>query len=199
MEEGYIKFKVNWEKSPALPLRFMKELNQWRAILYNLKLIGAYENDIGYGNISQRFGDSDHFIISGSGTGILETLTADHYAMVTRIEIDRNRLLCKGPVIASSESMSHGVLYQESSDINGVIHVHHKFLWQKLLHKVPTTDEGAAYGTPEMAYEIMRLIKESDLMEKKIIVMHGHVDGIFTFGNTLNEAGEILLEYFQNL
>jgi ribulose-5-phosphate 4-epimerase/fuculose-1-phosphate aldolase len=180
-------------------LRFIKQLNYWRDTLYNLKLIGAYDNDIGYGNISQRFGNTDHFIISGSGTGILERLTAQHYTLVTKIEIDNNRLHCKGPIIASSESMSHGVLYHESMAIQGVIHVHHKSLWQKLLHNVPTTNESAAYGTPEMAFEIMRLIKESDLMEKKIIVMNGHEDGIFTFGNTLNEAGEILLEYFQNL
>ena len=199
MEEGYIKFKANWEKSPALPLRFIKHLNHWRNILYELKLIGSYENSIGFGNISLRFGTSDHFIISGSGTGILETLKADHYSLVTNIDIDNNKLDCRGPIIASSESMSHGVIYRECADIQGVIHVHNKPLWEKLMHKVPTTDNKAEYGTPEMAYEIIRLIHESDLLEKKIIVMEGHDEGVFTFGKTLEEAGEILLDYYRKL
>jgi ribulose-5-phosphate 4-epimerase/fuculose-1-phosphate aldolase len=101
--------------------------------------------------------------------------------------------------MASSESMSHGVIYGESNDIHGVIHVHHKALWQKLLDKVPTTAGHAAYGTPEMAYEIIRLFRETDLMKKKILVMKGHEEGIFTFGETLQDAGKVILEYFQQL
>ena len=163
-----------------------------------MNLIGAYENGIGFGNISQRFDDTSQFIISGSGTGRLATLTPDHYSLVTDIDIDENLLHCKGPVIASSESMSHGVIYGEDKDIHGVIHVHHKALWQKLLNKVPTTDAQAAYGTPEMAYEITRLFRETDLIEKKILVMKGHEEGIFTFGESLEDAGRIILEYFQN-
>lgn len=199
MEDGYIKFRARWEKSPALPVRFFKELNKWRDLLYQRNLIGAYENGIGFGNISQRFTDSSQFLISGSGTGNLEMLTPDHYALVTDIDIDKNLLHCKGPVIASSESMSHGVVYEERRDINGVIHVHHKGLWLKLLDKVPTTGEKAAYGTPEMAYEIIRLFQESDLFEQKILVMKGHEEGIFTFGKSLEEAGKVILKYYEEL
>ena len=199
MEDGYIKFKARWDKSPALPVRFFKDLNTWRDILYQKDLIGVYENGIGYGNISQRFNDSDQFIISGSGTGKLRALTRDRYALVTDIDIDNNLLHCKGPVIASSESMSHGVIYRESKDIHGVIHVHHKELWLKLLDKVPTTSEKAEYGTPEMAYEIIRLFGETDLMERKILVMKGHEEGVFSFGDSLEEAGNILLEYFEKI
>lgn len=199
MEDGYIKFKAQWDQSPALPLRFIKELNKWRDILYQMKLIGVYSNGIGFGNISQRFNNSSHFIISGSGTGKFESLTPEHYSLVTNIDIDHNKLICTGPVIASSESMSHGVIYEECSDLRGVIHVHHKELWQKLIDKVPTTSETAEYGTPEMAYEIQRLFRETDLMEKKILVMKGHEEGIFTFGESLEEAGKIIQEYFQKL
>lgn len=197
MEDGYIKFKARWDKSPPLPLRFIKELNKWRDLLYQKNLIGVYENGIGFGNISQRFSDSSQFIISGSGTGKLESLSTDHYALVTDVDIDKNLLHCKGPVIASSESMSHGVIYGESSNIQGVIHVHHKALWLKLLDKVPTTVGSAEYGTPEMAYEIIRLFRETDLMEEKILVMKGHEEGIFTFGESLEEAGMVILKYFQ--
>ena len=195
MEEGYIKFKAKWERCPALPVRFIRELNQWRQKLYQLNLIGAYADGVGFGNISRRFGKTDQFIISGSGTGSLETLNISHYSLVTNIDVEHNRLECSGPVIASSESMSHGVIYRECPTVKGIIHVHHKSLWKKLKQKVPTTGRDAAYGTPEMAYEIIRLLKETDLTDRKIFVMEGHEEGIFTFGGSLNEAGGILLEY----
>ena len=199
MEEGYIKFKARWEKSPALPIRFINQLNHWRQVLYQMKLIGAYANGVGFGNISQRFGKSDHFIISGSGTGNLERLTADHYSLVTHFDIEHNMLECRGPVIASSESMSHGIIYRECKSVKGIIHVHHKYMWQRLVHDVPTTSKKAGYGTPEMAYEITRLFADTDLMKKRIIVMEGHEEGIFTFGDSLDEAGDILMKYYMNL
>jgi ribulose-5-phosphate 4-epimerase/fuculose-1-phosphate aldolase len=199
MEEGYIKFKAHWEISPALPFRFIKELNHWRDILYALHLIGADKDGVGFGNISQRFGRTNHFIISGSATGNLETLKPEHYSLVTDVDIDTNKLHCKGPVIASSESMSHGTLYRQSRDINGVIHVHNKPLWNKLLHEVPTTDKKAAYGTPEMAYEIIRLLSETNAVDKNIIIMEGHEEGIFTFGKNLDEAGNVLMDYYRKL
>jgi len=199
MPEGYIKFKANWEISPALPFRFIKKLNQWRNILYANKLIGADKDGIGFGNISQRFSNSDHFIISGSATGNIETLKPDHYSLVTDIDIDKNKLNCTGPIIASSESMSHGTIYRECKDIQGVIHVHNRILWEKLLHNVPSTDKKAAYGTPEMAYEIIRLFHDTDVLKKKIIIMEGHEEGIFTFGNSLDEAGNVLMDYFRQL
>jgi len=50
-----------------------------------------------------------------------------------------------------------------------------------------------------MAFEIMRLLRDTDLNEVKIFAMAGHEEGIFTFGNTLDEAGEILLAYYHQL
>ena len=154
---------------------------------------------IGFGNISQRFGETDHFIISGSATGKFESLKPDHYSLVTEIDIQNNKLKCSGPIIASSESMSHGTIYQECKDIHGVIHVHNSSLWKALLHRVPTTDKKATYGTPEMAYEIIRLLHETDALEKKIIIMEGHEEGIFTFGKNLEEAGNRLIDYYKTL
>ena len=101
---------------------------------------------------------------------------------------------CQGPVIASSESMSHAVLYQQVPEINAVFHVHHLELWKKVLHHIPTTDESAPYGSPEMAKEIIRLIKESDVLNQKVFAMAGHREGLFSFGKTLEEAGNIILK-----
>lgn len=196
MDEGYIKFEAHWKNAPPLPEKEIDELNAFRRRLYGLKLIGAYDNGVGYGNISRRYGKTGQFIISGSATGNLAELAASHYALVTRVEAAENRLWCEGRVVASSESMSHAAIYQECPGVNGVIHVHHAGLWKALLHNVPTTDKEAPYGSPEMAASIVHLIRETRLKEQKIFVMEGHEEGIFTFAHSLAEAFDVLMRYF---
>ena len=56
--------------------------------------------------------------------------------------------------------------------------------------------EGGGYP-PEMAEEVIRLFKETDVKEKKILAMAGHEEGVVSFGKNLKEAGQILLEYFE--
>ena len=199
MEEGYIKFNAVWEKAEALPVEPLKELIHWRQEMYQHDLIGAYNNGVGFGNISQRVGKSDAFYISGSATGLIEKLNASHFTIVTGFDIEKNEVECVGPIIASSESMSHAVIYQECPAIKAVIHAHHLNLWNYLLDRVPTTDEKATYGSPEMAYSIIDLLKKTQLRKEKIFVMKGHLEGIFVFGETFREASEILLSWLNKL
>ena len=194
-DEGYIKFNPEWEMAPPMPEAALQELLAWRARLYELGLIGAYDNGIGFGNISHRWGSGEQFVISGSATGLIPRLGPEHFTLVSRVDIDANRLWCQGPVIASSESMSHAVIYRECPEVRGVIHVHSLPLWEKLLHQVPTTDQRATYGSPEMALSIIHLLQTTPLREQGIFVMEGHREGIFTFGSTLDEAGAVLLGY----
>jgi L-ribulose-5-phosphate 4-epimerase len=198
MDEGYIKFETHWTKTDPLPEAASAELNSWRQRLYELGLIGAYPDGIGFGNISQRHGQEGQFLISGSATGNLPVLGPEHYALVTKVLPAENRLWCAGPLIASSESMSHAAVYQECPWVEGVIHVHHEGLWQRLLHQVPTTDRSAPYGSPEMAASIVRLLRETDLKMRRIFVMEGHREGIFAFGASLEEAFATLMEYYQS-
>lgn len=195
MDEGYIKFRADWQKGAAFPPNKLADLNQWRDRLYSLGLLGAYPDGIGFGNISQRWNDLGQFIISGSTTGNFAQLSPEHYTLVTAVELDQNLLHCCGPIIASSESMSHAAVYLECSWVNAVFHVHHRGMWEKLLHKVPTTATGVTYGTPEMAYSIIQLLRETDLPQQRIFVMEGHPEGIFSFGATLDDAGEVLLKH----
>ncbi len=209
MDEGYIKFQAQWTQAPPLPLtELLQDIIYWREVLYQQGLIGVYENGIGYGNISQRwdFGQGSpwelearagQFIISGSATGHLQMLSKEHFTLVINVDIAKNTVWCKGPIIASSESMSHAVVYQECPEIQGVMHVHHAGLWEKLLHKIPTTDASAAYGSPEMAYSIIDLLQKTDLRKQKIFVMEGHPEGIFAFGESLEAAGNTLLKLLQ--
>ncbi len=199
MDEGYIKFTADWQKSAPLPTALLQELNEYRQRVFDLGLIGAYDNGIGYGNISKRHPEyPDQFLISGSATGNFATLTEDHYALVTAVDIDANSLDCKGPIIASSESMSHAVIYQTLPDVQAIIHAHHLGMWQELMHKVPTTDASATYGSPEMAYSIIDLLKTTDLPHSKLFVMEGHEEGIFVFGRDLPQAYGVLFQAYDD-
>jgi len=191
-EEGVIKFNCQWTKSAPLTGTWINDLTVWRDKLYKAGLIGENEDGIGYGNISIRF-QQNKFIISGSGTGKLKKLTEEHYALVTDYNVDENTLCATGPIIASSESLTHAMIYEYGGDINAVIHVHHLKLWKKLLKSLPATDENIEYGTPEMAKEITRLFNEQKLSEHKLFAMGGHSGGIVCFGKSLEEAGELLL------
>jgi ribulose-5-phosphate 4-epimerase/fuculose-1-phosphate aldolase len=191
-EEGVIKFNCQWTKSAPLNSVWIHDLNFWRDKLYTSSLIGATEDGIGYGNISIRFRQNE-FIISGSGTGKLEKLNGEHYALVTGFAINENTIHSTGPIIASSESLTHAMIYDYSADIHAVIHVHHLKLWEKLLKSLPSTAENIEYGTPEMAKEIVRLFDEQKLSHHKLFAMAGHNGGIVCFGKSLEEAGELLM------
>lgn len=198
-DEGYIKFHCIWQKQPACNTNDTHALLQWRQTLYSKNLIGVYASGIGFGNVSTRAQTPDHFLITGSATGGIAFITNNHISCVTACDIANNTITCVGPIKASSESLSHAVLYEQSSEINAVIHIHHLPLWRNLLNKIPTTRAHIPYGTPEMAYEIARLYTETNLPHKKIFVMGGHEEGIMSSGSTLAEAGNILMDHLHAL
>jgi ribulose-5-phosphate 4-epimerase/fuculose-1-phosphate aldolase len=194
MDEGYIKYNCIWIKAAPMPTKELLCINTWRQRLFALGLIGAYKGEIGFGNISIRVRNSPRFIISGTQTGHISSLKNYHYTLVTDFNINENSLVCKGPIKASSESLTHAAIYICNNDIKSVIHIHHSLLWHNLMYKVPTTSPSIQYGTPEMCYEIIRLYNSS-MLENKLLVMAGHEDGIISFGRNLKEAGEIILSY----
>lgn len=194
-DEGYIKYQAHWTPTAPFAYSTIANLNDCRQLLYDAGLIGAYPDGIGFGNISVRVqAGSDTFYISGSATGNIPALDERHYALVQNVNIDTNELWCSGPLVASSEAMSHAVIYQTCPWVGAVVHIHHLALWQQLLYKVPTTDAAAPYGSPEMANEIVRLLRESNLPAQKIFAMAGHREGIFTFGADLKEATQMALD-----
>ncbi|MDI1355064.1 MAG: class II aldolase/adducin family protein [bacterium] len=197
MEIG-IKFKCSWIEGAPLPTEKIKEINYWRKKIYLLNLIGKGKDGVGFGNISQRY-RNDEFIISGAATGLVESTTNEHFSTVTSFDIMMNSLNCRGPIIASSEAMTHGVVYRLNGNINAVVHVHHHELWKKCLGKMPTTQADVEYGTPAMALEIVRLYKESDFAKNKMLVMAGHQDGLLSFGNNLREASEVVINLMKAL
>ena len=197
MDEGYIKFNCQWIKAEPLPAVMLEGLNAWREKLFALGLVGMYDDGIGFGTLSIRHPHKG-FIITGSATGGLQQLDELHFTLVNEYNLEHNSLICKGPIIASSESLSHAVIYEASPSTGAVIHVHQTEMWKCLINKLPTTRPEVSYGTPAMAREILRLFRESELEKEKILVMGGHPEGIITFGQNLEEAADILQRHLQN-
>lgn len=197
-EKGIIKFRCNWEKAEPLPEECIADINRWRDILYKKNLIGIDASGIGYGNISKRYNDNQ-FVVSGSATGNLALLSNEHYTVVTNFNIHQNLVNAKGPIIASSESLTHAALYQCDSSINAVIHIHSNALWKHLMRKVPTSNKSAEYGTPAMAKEIVRLYNNTNVRNTRILVMAGHEDGVMSFGPDIDAAGNVILNWLDSI
>ncbi|MBT4290466.1 MAG: class II aldolase/adducin family protein [Deltaproteobacteria bacterium] len=194
MDEGYVKFQSQLNENYPPSDWDLNEAFLWRDKLYRLKYIGAYENGIGYGNISIRSRFTKEFIISGTATGNVATLLSDHFTRVSSYNLKKNQVVCSGKVHASSESMTHAAVYDCDPTIKAVIHIHSKKFWQILKYQLPTSDPSAKYGTPEMAKEIIRLYNHSAFKKIGVMVMGGHEEGILSFGSTLDEAGKRLLD-----
>ena len=201
--EGVIKFDLNFEDAAAVPADMLTELNRWRGILWQQALIGqnpARYDGYGFGNVSQRIGDSNapqgkrSFVISGTQTGHLPVLENSHYARVKTYNATSNTVSAEGSIKPSSESLTHGIIYDLDNEIHVVLHVHSPDIWLAANSLgIPVTDTTVPYGTPKMAEEVQRLFNKTDAREKKIFSMGGHEDGIVSFGTTAEEAGKILL------
>lgn len=200
IDEGYIKFRSQWTRGPALPAAATAEINDWRNRLYAAGLIGFYEKEgVGFGNISVRYGKPGEFIISGTQTGHLPVLDENHYVLVTEHDIHNNVVSCMGPVEASSESMTHAMLYDLDSRIRSVVHVHSPGLWHALIDRVPTTGVNIAYGTPEMAEAFATLYRETAFATDGIAVMAGHDEGLISTGASIAEASLRILQALESL
>jgi len=192
-DEGIIKFDCEWIDGPPPGWFKIQALNEWRQLMYDVGLIGAYNDGIGFGNISIRDTPAHEFIITGSMTGNLRTLRPEHFTRVLDYDFNENRVRCRGAIQASSESLTHASFYGASRSINAVIHIHHKELWHRYINKLPTTSTDVAYGTPEMAREVSRLLKDHARPAKQLVVMGGHEEGVMAYGDSLGHAASILL------
>ncbi|WP_071776894.1 class II aldolase/adducin family protein [Synechococcus sp. PCC 7335] len=199
IDEGYIKYQCEWIKEDAIAFHTVSDLTRYRNALHQLHLIGEYPSGIGFGNISQKTGLPSSpiptFVITGTQTGHLSTLSATDYALVTDFNPAQNTLRCQGLSKASSESLTHGTIYSVHPGIGAIIHVHNAQLWKQLLYQVPTTSADVPYGTPEMAAATQQLFKETPLLQQRIFVMAGHEDGVVAFGKTLQMAYRTLINW----
>lgn len=191
--EGTYKFCPIFAGAAEFPADAIQELNQWREELVRRDWIGVYQQGeykgFGYGNISCR--STDGFIITATATGGIPQLTANEYTEIIQFDLDANTVHYRAKtekVRPSAECMTHGAFYRADPSIQAVVHIHHLGHWKKWLNHLPTTDPQAAYGTPEMGQEILRLYRESPLATVGVAVMGGHEEGIISLGTNLEQA-----------
>lgn len=198
--EGVIKFRLDFQEGPAPLGEHLLELNAWREIFRLLGLLGQDPTRYGgfaFGNLSRRLPGQDRaaYLISGTQTGLLQTLQPSHYATVHQCNPAENLLKASGQIRPSSEALSHGALYQSNPEVLWVMHLHSPVIFN---HRVPLalpcTDPTADYGTPEMAAEIQKLARALDHSGTGLLVMAGHQDGIIAYGPTAAETGRLVVE-----
>jgi len=193
VNEGIVKYTAEHRFSLAVKTPHWEELNETRTLLYRLGLIGVYGNGTGYGNLSVRF-ENNGFLISGTATGTMPVLAAEDYCLVESFDIARNKVITRGPVEASSESMTHGAVYESRCAVNCVIHIHSRAVFDCMLRdNYPSTPESAAYGTPEIAAATGELVREAGRDEGQI-VLAGHDEGIVAYGANIEKALNLILE-----
>jgi ribulose-5-phosphate 4-epimerase/fuculose-1-phosphate aldolase len=203
-KEGVIKYQLDHLNISIDQTISITEINAWRTLLFKLQLIGRiserYEG-YGFGNISQRINrpnsDSVQFCISGTQTGGIESLSRQHYSQVLLADPIKNCIRSKGETKPSSEALSHASVYLQDNNIQSVIHVHSPEIWnntQKL--ELPFSDSDIAYGTPEMAIEVERLMQTKQLKEKNIFCMLGHQDGVIAYSDSIEKTAHIIIKYF---
>ncbi len=197
-DEGVIKFKFTLKRAPAPEMIQVIALEKWRALFYRLGLIGEYPNEkIGYGNLSSRV-QKKSFIITGTQTGHLPHLQAHHYTKVIDCDLKKGLVSAEGLIPPSSESLTHWAIYEASSNIQYVFHVHHPELWNTMKNdpEVDAIPEDVAYGTLEMAEAAQQVIGSKTT---GILVMKGHEDGILSYGPSAEDAGKVLLDWYRRL
>ena len=205
--EGVVKFEVA-HRTRALEPRVFGETAQvlagWREVLHRLRLVGrdpARYDGAAYGNLSARVGPwgemargRRRFLITGTQTGGRSRISLGELCVVERYDLTGNRVESFGPVPPSSESMTHGAIYDAAPSCRAVLHVHAPEIWLRARALgIPATRAEIPYGTPEMAREVERLFRESALAERGILAMLGHEDGVIAFGASAETAGAILV------
>lgn len=198
MDEGYIKFTSERRDGPVPRSTQLDELNSTRTALFNLGLIGQYPDGIGFGNMSLRE-SKDRFVITASATGGTRELQHHHYCLVESFSPERNRVLSRGPMKASSESMTHGAIYDANPAVKYVMHVHSRALFDDLLHRHwLETPADTPYGTPAMAEAVSRLVRAQPSLPV-LFVMAGHAEGIVAYGADLASTQQLLLENYYRM
>jgi L-ribulose-5-phosphate 4-epimerase len=198
-DEGGSTFSYRWNGTAPLPESDWRALGEWRQKLASLHVLGVSASGVAFGNLSQRRSGTQRFVTTGTRTAGVPVLDERHFAEVLGFDLDCHALTCRGPVLPSSEALSHAAVYQSDSNLSACLHVHHARLWHALLGRGPTTSSDGGCGSLKMAHDILRLFAEARDRAPRIIVMAGHADGLLFMGASLDEAGLRLVEELRRL
>ncbi len=195
MIDGVIKYSIEHTTKNTPAFNDYEALEALRSRLFILGLIGV-QDGIGYGNISVREKDKNSFFITATQTGDLASLTSEYYTYISDYDFSKFQVISQGRHQPSSEALSHAMIYKINSEINTVIHIHSKALWE-FMKENNTLFTTAEYGTAQMVEEIASLYKNTNPFDESIFVMRGHEDGVMAFGKTVKEAELTLFSMIQ--
>ena len=208
--EGVVKFRAAHRVAPLDERAFEDAaiaLAGWREVLRRLGGVGrdpARYGGAAYGNLSVRvppLGESGRgrrrFLVTGTQTGGRAGFALSDCSVVEGYDLARNTVTSFGGTPPSSESLTHGAIYDAAPSARAVFHVHAPELWAKARALgLPVTRAGIPYGTPAMAREVERLFREGALHAHGICTMAGHEDGVLAFGDGADAAGATLLRHW---
>jgi hypothetical protein len=199
-DEGVIKFRLDHKVTAALPASRLTALRAWHRICHRLDLLGRDPGRYGgfaYGNISQRSapGFAQGFVISGTQTAGRAELSPEDYAEILDWDVAANRVGARGPCRPSSESITHGMIYDTAPPAGFVVHAHSPEIWSGAARLgLAATAAEVAYGTPEMARAVRDLFETGTLSpERGVFVMLGHEDGVVSYGSDPEAAGSLMV------
>lgn len=202
-----IKFNCKFESTTIPEFSVIQELNLIRKYLFNNRLFGINEDGISYGNISaycdelmeyySAYSNKIKFIITASGACGREKFLMDDYSAVVDYDFAKNYVHCIGKHIASSESLTHAAIYNSENKAKFVVHLHNQKIWSQNFNKLLTTDADIEYGTPELAFNIMELLRDSK-NTKPVIILGGHPDGVLIWDTNTQSLLETIEELLNN-
>lgn len=203
-QEGVIKYKLSHQQQPIEQAIAISEINTWRTLLFKLELIGQIQgryDGYGFGNISQRITQAntpkDSFIISGTQTGSLESLSKKHYSVILEACSKNNSIKSAGETKPSSEALTHANVYHQDNSIQAIIHIHSPEIWNNTQQlSLPYTASGIAYGTVEMANAVEQLFRTAKFHNTGVFSMLGHKDGIVAFADTMDKVGSLIIQLY---
>ena len=196
--EGTIRFAYGLrELTRPVDPDVIAELNAWRHILFDLRLVGQdadrYDG-FGFGNLSARDPeDPDAFIVTSSQTGHIPSLGLEHYVRVAAANIERFWVDAQGTLPPSSESLTHAAMYASDPRVRFVFHIHSPEIFGCIDDlRMPATSAAVQYGTPQMAAAVSALF-EKHVSRPIVFASRGHEDGIFACGQTSRDTGALLV------
>lgn len=209
MKEGVTQFSCELEHTSPSPDPELRALQEARKGLFLRDVIGCDLKRYGacYGNLSARLGPwaapagRREFLISCTQTGADPEPGAEAWVRVRRYDHAQNRVWASGPCAPSSESMTHGALYDAELSVRAVVHGHDRQTWLWLLaNGAPSTPPDVAYGTPAMAERagaLVRKARRAPWRHPNVFAMGGHEDGIVAWGDSVAHATQCFLAVWE--
>ena len=191
MAESYrgVRFHTEFARRQAPSHPLLSQLCHWCTVFHEKGLAPPYPGG-SYGNLSFRTGPAS-FIITGTSIGLKDQLPAAAFVEVLACDVQDGKLVVCGLREPSSESMMHGLLYQQLPAVAAIFHGHHAGI-TRMADKlgIAQSPTAVAYGTLALAEAALVLARDENFF---VIREHGFV----AIASGMAEAGALCRHWLQ--